>query len=72
MFREWASEYWPSQPVRNTLQWLRDELVACAKFLGRAFLKLPWAAIAGFGLIIGMINADWVVGEVDRRDPTGG
>lgn len=64
MFREWASEYWPSQPVRNTLQWMRDEFVAGAKYVGNGILKLPWGAIAGFALIVGMINADWAIGQV--------
>lgn len=65
MFREWASEYWPSQPVRNSFEWMRDEIVSSAKFAGRAFLKLPFGAIAGFALIIGMVSADWAVGDAE-------
>jgi tRNA A-37 threonylcarbamoyl transferase component Bud32 len=64
MFREWASEYWPSRPVRSTLQWIRDEIVAAAKFAGRGLAKLPWGAIAGFFLILGMVHTDWAVGQV--------
>lgn len=68
MFQEWASEYWPREPFRSTLQWIRDELVAGAKFLGDKFLKLPWGAIAGFALILGMVNSDWTVGQyADKR-----
>jgi hypothetical protein len=66
MFRDWASEYWPSQPVRGTLQWLRDEFVGAARFVGRGFVKLPFGAIAGFFLILGMVNSDWAVGQLQQ------
>ena len=64
VFREWASEYWPNQPVRSTLQWMRDEMVAGAVFLAQGILKLPWGAIAGFFLILGMVNSYWAMGQV--------
>ena len=68
MFREWASEYWPSRPVRNSLEWLRDEVVAGAKFVfHQVFLKLPWGAIAGFFLILGMVHSDWAMGAVQYQ-----
>jgi hypothetical protein len=63
MFREFASEYWPGQPVRGTLQWLKNEVTAAGKAAWRGLMKLPWGAMAGFFLILGMINTDWVVGQ---------
>ena len=67
MLREFASEYWPGQPVRGTLQWLRNEIVSAAKVLWQGLLKLPWGAMAGFFLILGMVNTDWAVGQTQQQ-----
>jgi tRNA A-37 threonylcarbamoyl transferase component Bud32 len=63
MLREFASEYWPGQPVRSTFQWFKNEIASAAKAVWRGLLKLPWGAMAGFFLILGMVNSDWVVGQ---------
>jgi hypothetical protein len=63
MLREFASEYWPGQPVRSTFQWFKNEIASAAKLVWRGLLKLPWGAMAGFFLILGMVNSDWVVGQ---------
>ncbi len=67
VFREWASEYWPSRSVRGTMEWMRDEVVAGAVFLAQGLLKLPWGAIAGFFLILGMVNSYWAMGRVESQ-----
>jgi len=67
LFQEWATKYFPGQPMRNTLQWGRDEIVGLVKAAGRSFLKLPFGAIAGFFLILWMVNSDWAVGEYEYK-----
>lgn len=60
MFREWASEYWPSQRVRGTLERAREEILVKLVEAGR---KFPWGAMAGFFLIVGMVSSYWAVGQ---------
>ncbi len=63
LFQEWASEYWPSDRVRGTLEWGSSAFIAKLKSFGSLLLKLPWGTIAGFFLIVGMVNTSWVVGK---------